>query len=126
MKSNRLKFKINIFGQLGVGKTTLAIKLSMNDYEPIMTLGANILRKDLQIDEKELQFLIWDKTGPEKFYPYKHLYSKTDGGIFLYDITNRSSLNDINKWIKSFRINIPYFSTFYLKFSPSFHDLHEY
>jgi small GTP-binding protein len=103
MKTNILKLKINIFGQTGVGKTTLASKLSMNNYETIMTLGANILRKDLQIDKRELQFLIWDKAGPEKFNPDAHLYSKTYGGIFLYDITNESSLKDIDKWIKNFR-----------------------
>ncbi|MFW9873974.1 MAG: Rab family GTPase, partial [Candidatus Thorarchaeota archaeon] len=103
MTINRLRLKINIFGQVTVGKTTFTQKLSMNDYETIMTSGANILRKDLQIDEREIQFLIWDKAGPEKFYPYKHLYSNTDGGIFMYDITNKSSLNDISKWIKNFR-----------------------
>lgn len=103
VKTNGLKFKMNIFGQLGVGKTTFAKKLTISDSEPIMTSGAIILRKDLQIDGNEIQFLIWDKAGPEKFYPYKHLYSKTDGGIFLYDITNKSSLNDISKWIKNFK-----------------------
>lgn len=96
-------FKINLFGQEGVGKTTLALKIKQKEFEIIMTLGANIIRKKLKIHDNEIILSIWDKAGSEKFDAYNHLFSRSNGGIFIYDITQKLSLENIDMWIKRFR-----------------------
>lgn len=105
VKTNGLRFKVNILGSSRVGKTSFARKLTLSDSEPILTIGATILKKKFQMNDKEIQFMIYDTARYERFnfVNTKFLYPKSNGGIFIFDITNKSSLSDINTWITNFR-----------------------
>lgn len=50
---------------------------------------------------------LWDTAGQERFrYGFvRHYYRNTDAVIFAYDITNKSSFENLQKWFDEFQMN---------------------
>jgi len=71
-------FKITILGQSAVGKTSLINQFTegsfQEDYKP--TLGANIVRKDVNIDKvnAKVRLIMWDLAGQEKYNVIRSMY----------------------------------------------------
>jgi small GTP-binding protein len=85
-------FKIVILGDAAVGKTSLInqyIEQSFEeDYKP--TLGANIIRKDVFIDEinASVRLIMWDLAGQEKYNVIRSMYFQgCVGALLVYDVT---------------------------------------
>jgi small GTP-binding protein len=58
-------FKVVVLGDSAVGKTSLITsfvdKTFEEDYKP--TLGANIIRKDYNVDNDMVRLILWDLAG---------------------------------------------------------------
>ena len=64
------------------------------------TIGIDFSIVDKIIDNKHTVFHFWDTAGQEKFRGMTSSYYKNCHGLFLvFDITNRSTLDRLNKWI---------------------------
>lgn len=99
-------FKVCIFGDGGVGKTTLVKRYltGLFDTDTKMTLGVDFYMKHLKIEEKHLGLQIWDFSGEEQFRFLLPGYVRgASGGIFMYDITRYSSLKHLEEWLEVFR-----------------------
>ena len=106
-------YKILVFGECGVGKSTLNSQCFkelafMNNESAIIspkeTIGVSFYHDTLVIDGSEVKLQIWELTGREKFLDlYKDYVQGAAGGIFVYDITNKSSIKNLDKWIKIFK-----------------------
>ena len=95
-------YKIVIFGDAGCGKTTLTQRYltSLFKSDTTMTIGVDFEVKSLEIDEKKVKLQIWDFGGEERFRFLLPTYVKgANGGLFMYDITNYSSLAHIDDWL---------------------------
>lgn len=95
-------FKIVIFGDAGCGKTTLTQRYLTNLFvsDSKMTIGVDFEVKSLEINEKKVKLQIWDFGGEERFRFLLPTYVKgANGGLFMYDITNYSSLAHIDDWL---------------------------
>ncbi|MFX0071694.1 MAG: Rab family GTPase [Candidatus Hermodarchaeota archaeon] len=95
-------FKIVIFGDAGCGKTTLTQRYLTNLFvsDSKMTIGVDFEVKSLEIDEKKVKLQIWDFGGEERFRFLLPTYVKgANGGLFMYDITNYSSLAHVDDWL---------------------------
>jgi small GTP-binding protein len=102
-------YKIVIFGDAGCGKTTLTQRYLTNLFksDTSMTIGVDFEVKSLEIDEKKVKLQIWDFGGEERFRFLLPTYVKgANGGIFMYDITNYSSLAHIDDWLTVIRKKI--------------------
>ncbi len=67
-------------------------------------MGVSINSKNLVIEGLKLNLQIWDFIGDELFRPLLPNYARgAFGGIFMYDITNKESLLNIDKWFSLFR-----------------------
>jgi len=102
---HKLAFKVCVFGDGGVGKTTLIRRFLTRVFEEDikMTIGADFSVKNVEIDEKQVTLRIWDFAGEERFRVLLPSFAKgADGGIFMFDITRYSSINDINDWLSIF------------------------
>jgi small GTP-binding protein len=101
-----MAYKICIFGESGVGKTTLARRY-LNGYfeEDIkLTMGAEVFVKYIDIENIKVVLQIWDFGGEEGFKFLLPMYSKgSSGGIFMFDLSNKSSLDRIEEWIEIFK-----------------------
>jgi small GTP-binding protein len=99
-------FKICIFGDAGVGKTSLTYRYITNrfDADTKLTLGVDIMAKDIEINGYRVKLQIWDFGGEERFRVFLPVYARgSSGGIFMYDTTRKNSLDKIRDWISIFK-----------------------
>jgi len=92
-------FKIIIFGDAGTGKTTLTQRFLTELFksDQTMTIGVDFEVKSLTVDERKVKLQIWDFGGEERFRFLLPTYVRgARGGLFLYDITNFSSIAHID------------------------------
>ena len=102
-------FKIIIFGDAGCGKTTLTQRFLTNLFvsDQTMTIGVDFEVKSLSVDEQKVKLQIWDFGGEERFRFLLPTYVRgARGGLFLYDITNYSSIAHIDDWLSVIRKEI--------------------
>jgi len=102
-------FKLCIFGDGGVGKTTLVNRYltKVFDEDIKMTVGADFYVKDLEVDGKKVVIRIWDFGGEQRFKVLLPSFAKgADGGIFMYDITRYTSVKNIDDWLSIFEKNV--------------------
>ena len=96
-------FKINIIGDLGVGKTSIsirAIKNQFNDLNYNPTINVDISYRALKINEKILALMFWDTCGQEKFCSLTpNLFKGTSIVCIVYAINDRKSFENVVKWI---------------------------
>ncbi len=99
-------FKIVIFGDAGSGKTTLTKRFMTGLFisDTHMTIGVDFVIKTIRVDGMESKLQIWDFGGEERFRFILPKYVRgAHGGIFLYDITNFSSISHIDDWLSVIR-----------------------
>jgi small GTP-binding protein len=95
-------FKIVIFGDAGCGKTTLTQRFLTNLFvsDSKMTIGVDFEVKSLSVNKQKVKLQIWDFGGEERFRFLLPTYVRgARGGIFMYDITNYSSIAHIDDWL---------------------------
>ncbi|MHA1302031.1 MAG: Rab family GTPase, partial [Candidatus Helarchaeota archaeon] len=94
-------FKIVVIGDPAVGKTSLIYRFSEHkfekEYKP--TLGANILIKDLQLENNTIKFLIYDIAGHMNWDEIRQLYYKgAQAAIIVFDVTRPKTLSSVDIW----------------------------
>jgi small GTP-binding protein len=94
-------FKIIVTGDGAVGKTAITIRFSQgkfdSDYK--MTIGVDFAIKMLDISDKKVKLQIWDTGGQERFSYIRPLYYKgAMGNVLIFDLTNRTSYDHLEKW----------------------------
>lgn len=96
--------KIVICGDYAVGKTTFVVsfldgdKNLLHGYKP--TIGVDIGRKSFVIEPYNVVFQLWDLSGQQSFKTVrKQFYSRSDGGILIFDVTRRESFENLNIWL---------------------------
>jgi len=98
-------FKVCLFGDGGVGKTTLINRYltGLFDMETMVTIGLDIKSKRLEIEGEVINLQIWDFAGEDRFRFLLPSYARgSSGGIFMYDLTNRFSLIHLDDWLTIF------------------------
>ena len=97
-------YKIIMIGDSGVGKTSLLTKYLTNTFpkNPFPTIASEFATKIIQMkDGGFVKAQIWDTTGQEKYKSLtSHHYRKCLGAILIYDLTSRSSFENIVNWLK--------------------------
>ena len=105
------EYKIILIGNSAVGKTAFFKKLTKNIFNErnISTIGIDkdtLYFKDIQVLSKgvekkeEFNITLFDTAGQERYRSLaKNYFSSTDIVMLLYDITNKQSFEDIEKWL---------------------------
>jgi len=99
-------FKVCIFGDGGVGKTSLVKRYLTGLFvgDSTMTLGVDFHMKNFEFHGKRVSLQIWDFAGEDRFRFLLPGYVKgASGGIFMFDITRQSSLRNFEDWLKIFK-----------------------
>ncbi len=102
IKSREYAFKLILGGDGAVGKTSMVHRYVENEFETDYksTIGTSIMKKECTFKELEstIRFIIWDLAGQAQFKRVRQSYlSNAEAGILVYDVTNRSSFENINK-----------------------------
>ena len=106
MQKREVAYKICIFGDKRVGKTTLAHRYLTRLFNKniVNTLGAEIHIKFLEIENTRVVLQAWDFGGEDGFRFLLPAYARGSfGGIFMFDITVNNSLKNVDKWLSVFR-----------------------
>ena len=102
-------FKLCIFGDGGVGKTTLINRYLTKVFNESlkMTIGADFYIKEIEIEGRKVVLRIWDFAGEQRFKVLLPSFAKgADGGIFMYDITRYTSIKNVTDWLSIFEKNV--------------------
>ena len=107
------EFKIIILGEFNVGKTSLIKRYVENKFNESNenTNNLNIYNKKIRIDNKTIVKLnIWDTAGEEKTTTLmKNHFKDASGCLIVYDISRKSTFNQIEKWINEIKDNSPHY-----------------
>ena len=92
---------------MGVGKSSLLSKYVKGIFpvSPIPTIAIEFATKIVQIKEGGyIKAQIWDTAGQEKYKAItSHHYRKAVGALVVYDVTKRSTFDDVMKWYSDLR-----------------------
>ena len=101
-----LMFKILLLGDSGVGKSSLLLRYTKNEFNIDMrsTIGVEFGLKFLKVDNFQLKVQIWDTAGMERYRSITSAYYKgAKGVIIVYDICRQKSFESVDKWIEDFK-----------------------
>ena len=98
------EYNVLVVGDPGVGKSSLVRHyvdgfVNLSSVQP--TTGFDYETKWTTIARKPVKVRIWDTSGDEKYNIQNQMHFKNkqlDGVIFVYDVTNTASFNNVNKW----------------------------
>ena len=98
-----LKIKIILIGDHKAGKTSIINRYYENKFtfNTMTTVAMNFVSKKLFLNQKKIIANIWDTAGQERFKSVNKLFIKeSDIVIFVYDITNKTSFENLQFWYK--------------------------
>ena len=101
---NIIPCKVVLIGESSVGKTSIINRFTKEKYNPneVSSLSASYTEKSIELDEYEgkiVKFDIWDTAGQERFRSIgKIFYNDANVVIFVYDITDINSFEEIKKF----------------------------
>ena len=96
-------FKYIIIGDPTVGKSCLLLQFLEGKFklDSETTIGVEFGSKIIDLDDKKIKLQIWDTAGQEVFKSITRSYYRGSiAAILVYDITNRQSFNNLNKWME--------------------------
>ena len=106
--TNLEEISLNLFllGSSTVGKTSFIKKFLKFEYfeNSLSTLGIDVEKFLAKVENNFVKVELWDTAGQERLRSIpKKYYSKGDGFLLLYDVTNASTFEDVTGWIKDIR-----------------------
>ena len=98
------RFNILLLGDSNVGKTSLIKRFIKNKFDSndSSTVGLEFENKKVKINDKIIQLNIMDTAGQEKYRAIaKNAVKRANGIIFVFDLNNKESFNNIKYWLMS-------------------------
>ena len=101
-------YKIVIVGDTGTGKTNIITKFVSNYFDAVSrpTIGVEFFQKSIEVEtspdsKQRISLQIWDTAGQERFRGMaSSYYRKAFGVVLVYDITNRDSFSNLDRWVE--------------------------
>ncbi len=107
---NDLVEKIIIVGDCKVGKSCISNQYVNNTHIDIYipTIGLDFQIKKTIMDDKQIKLQIWNASGDQKYRDIrKNYYIGAMGVLLVFDITNKESFQNLNKWLDDIRKHAP-------------------
>ena len=105
MNIKKLKpIKLLLIGDSCVGKTSLLLRFCDNFFPEshMATIGVEFKEKIITINDKNYKIHLWDTAGQERYSSLtKNFYKHAQGIIFVYDVNNIGSFQNLKNWIKN-------------------------
>ena len=100
-------YKIILVGDVSVGKTNLLTQYVDEKFSEknISTIGIEFKNKIIELKNgRKIRLQIWDTSGQEKFMSLtKNYFRGCNLALFVFDVTNKTSFDDISMWLNSFK-----------------------
>ena len=105
--------KCLVVGDSGTGKSSLMMRFTDDVFNTtyISTIGVDFKIKTMDFRDKTVKFQIWDTAGQDRFRTITASYYRGSNAVILcYDITDKNTFQNINKWleeVKNFSVGTP-------------------
>ncbi|XP_020215823.1 ras-related protein RABA6b [Cajanus cajan] len=99
-------FKAVLIGDSGVGKSNLLSRFAKDEFrlDSKPTIGVEFAYRNIKVGDKLIKAQIWDTAGQERFRAITSSYYRGAlGALLVYDITMRSSYENVSKWLVELR-----------------------
>ncbi|RKP08544.1 ras family-domain-containing protein [Thamnocephalis sphaerospora] len=100
------KFKLVFLGEQSVGKTSLITRFMYDSFDNTYqaTIGIDFLSKTMYLEDRTVRLQLWDTAGQERFRSLIPSYIRDSSvAVVVYDIANRNSFVNTDKWIDDVR-----------------------
>jgi Ras-related protein Rab-1A len=98
----RALLKVMLLGDGGVGKSSLMLRFTDDQFieQHMSTLGVDYKNRGVMINGRAVNLQIWDTAGQERFRTITRVYyRRTQGVLLVFDVTNRSSFENVEYWM---------------------------
>jgi len=99
-------FKVVLIGDSGVGKSNLLSRFTRDEFnlESKSTIGVEFATKSIMTEGKTIKAQIWDTAGQERYRAITSAYYRgAVGALLVYDISKRSSYDNVTRWLRELR-----------------------
>ncbi|CAA0333236.1 unnamed protein product [Arabidopsis thaliana] len=99
-------FKAVLIGDSAVGKSNLLSRFSKDEFrfDSKPTIGVEFAYRNVHVGDKIIKAQIWDTAGQERFRAITSSYYRGAlGALLIYDITRRTTFDNIKKWLFELR-----------------------
>lgn len=103
-----LSFKIIIIGDSGVGKSSLTLRATKNQFQEYYnaTVGFEFFSLNLKMEESIIKLQMWDTCGQEIYRSLiSSFYKNSSLAMIMYSIDNEESFRHLDYWIKEIKNN---------------------
>jgi small GTP-binding protein len=97
-----------LIGDSNVGKSSIMTKYCDNIFNLSNTSskGIDFRYKTINIDDEKIKLQLWDTPGQEQYHTITmRYYANADIIIIVFDLTNKTSFLNINKWLNEIKHN---------------------
>lgn len=94
--------KLLIIGESGVGKSSLLLRFTEDNFDPeqTLTIGVDFKTKKLTIDGNTVKLAIWDTAGQERFRTLTPSYYRdAQGAILVFDVSSYQTFSKLETWL---------------------------
>ncbi len=102
------KYKIMLLGNMAVGKSSIMYRYTEDNFNVnIMgTAGIDIRRKVIKLNDIDMNLMIYDTAGHDRFRQItKSQYKGARGIIVIYDVTDRKAFESVTDWMNHIKTN---------------------
>ena len=107
--SNGDSIKVVLLGEAGVGKTSIIHQFTYHQFDPdcISSISAQFISKTIDYPGYgAIKYDIWDTAGQERYRSITNAYYKgAKGALLVYDITNKKSFDNLDRWVSDLKVN---------------------
>ncbi|KAK2706105.1 ras-related protein Rab-18-B-like [Artemia franciscana] len=103
--------KILVIGDSFVGKSSLLLRFTDDIFDPehSATIGFDYKSSEMLLNGELIRLALWDTAGQERFRTLTPgYYRNTHGAILVYDVTQRSTFDNLSNWL----VELDTYSTF--------------
>jgi len=106
MPSGKYIIKLCLLGDGAVGKTSLVRRFVFDVFDDkyLMSFGTKVVKKEIKVDDVELDMMIWDILG-QRTQDALHAayYRGATGALAVCDFTRPDTMKNLKSWLGNFR-----------------------
>jgi len=109
-KKITIKRKVLVLGTFAVGKTSLVNRFVINKFSDIYipTIGVSIKKKTIELDDVNVDMVIWDIADVATFDVIpEHYLSGAHGVLIVFDLTRPETLKKSLEGVQNFKDSLP-------------------